>query len=389
MRPFSRREFLEAAALVTGSVAVSHLSPIVFAAGPPVVPGKEKLIVRSFRFVDLETPAELLDRSWITPVELFFVRNHMSEPVTLDAADWQLKITGEVEHPVTLTLADLRKMEQAGVVNTLECAGNGRSFQRPRVPGVQWERGAVGNARYTGVRMRDVLQRAGVKPTGKHAAFFGLDEPPSKVPKFVRSIPIEKALDADTLVATHMNGAPLLKHHGFPARALVPGWIGAASAKWLAEIRVLEREFEGNFMKPGYTMPNSPIAPGSDVKPEDSAAITSLGVKSIITHPADGSSVNGRSVRISGAAWAGEGQVASVEVSVDGGKTWSPARLGPDRDRYAWRFWEHAWKPGGRGEFEILSRARDSRGNVQPLEGRWNPSGYLFNAVDRVKIHVA
>ncbi len=389
MSSLSRRQFLEAAALLTGGLAFSRVSLAAFAAAPPIVAGKEKLIVRSFRFIDLETPAELLDRSWITPVGLFFVRNHMSEPVTLDAADWQLKIAGEVEHPVTLTLPDLRRMEQATVINTLECAGNGRSFQRPRVPGVQWERGAVGNARYSGVRMRDILNRAGVKPTGKHVAFFGLDEPPSNVPKFVRSIPIEKALDPDTLVATQMNGAPLLKHHGFPARALVPGWIGAASAKWLAEIRVLPREFEGNFMKPGYTMPNSPIAPGSDVKPEDSAAITSLGVKSIITHPADGGSVSGKSVRVSGAAWAGEAQVASVDLSVDGGKTWVAARLGPEHAKYAWRFWEYVWKPSGRGEFEILSRARDNKGNVQPLEGRWNPSGYLFNAADRVKVHVA
>src|SRR6201997_341716 len=188
------------------------------------VPGEDGMIVRSFRFVDLETPVEYFN-SWLTPVPHFFVRNHMHEPSELMAGDWRLAVGGEVEKPLTLTLAELSKLETHSVVNTLECAGNGRSLHRPQVPGVQWGKGAVGTARFSGPRMRDVLERAGVKATGKHVMFRGLDEVPGKVPPFIRSIPLEKALDADTLVATHMNGAPLTKHHGFPARALVPGWV--------------------------------------------------------------------------------------------------------------------------------------------------------------------
>ena len=155
---------------------------------------------------------------------------------------------------------------------------------------MQWQRGAVGTARFTGPRLRDLLQRAGVKATGKHVMFRGLDEVPGKVPPFIRSIPIEKATDPDTLIATHMNGSPLARHHGFPARALVPGWIGAASCKWLTEIKVLSQEFEGNFMKPGYRMPNHSISPGGEVNPDDTHPITALGVKSVIARPADGSS---------------------------------------------------------------------------------------------------
>src|SRR5215471_3576939 len=168
------------------------------------IPGEDDMIVRSFRFVDLETPVEYFDQ-WLTPVPRFFVRNHMHEPGELSAENWRLSVGGEVEKPLTLTLADLGKLQSHSVVNTLECAGNGRSLHRPQVPGIQWGKGAVGTAKFSGPRLRDVLQQAGVKPSGKHVMFRGLDEVPGKVPPFIRSIPIEKALDADTLVATHMN----------------------------------------------------------------------------------------------------------------------------------------------------------------------------------------
>jgi DMSO/TMAO reductase YedYZ molybdopterin-dependent catalytic subunit len=237
--------------------------------------------------------------------------------------------------------------------------------------------------------MRDVLARAGVKSTGKHVAFFGLDEPPSKVPKFARSIPIEKAIDADTLLATYMNGAPLTKHHGYPMRALVPGWIGSASVKWLAEMRVLPKEFDGTFMNPGYRLPNQPIAPGGDVNPNETHPITALNVKSIITSPADGAKLRRTPRIIQGAAWAGEKDVVKVEVSTDEGKTWRPAQLGPEHAKYCWRLWSFPWTPEKSGDFVVMSRATDSAGRVQPMEESWNPSGYLWNAVDRVRLHVA
>src|SRR5215469_11151150 len=205
----SRREFLRAAS--GAAVAVAGIWPILGWATDETgltIPGKEGLIVRSSRFVDLETPVEYFN-TWITSAQHFFVRNHMYEPSTLDPAEWKLNISGEVDKPYTLRLGELSKLATHSVVNTLECAGNGRAFQNPKVPGVQWAKGAVGNGRFSGPGLRDVLVRAGVKPTGKHVMFRGLDEVPGKVPPFIRSIPIEKAMDSDTLIATHLNGAPL------------------------------------------------------------------------------------------------------------------------------------------------------------------------------------
>lgn len=361
--------------------------------GPIAVPGEDGMIVRSYRFVDLETPVEYFN-TWLTPVPHFFVRNHMHEPSELSAnlsnsnSDWRLSVGGEVDKPITLTFPELSKFETHSVVNTLECAGNGRSLQRPQVPGVQWGKGAVSTARFSGPRLRDVLQRAGIKPTGKHVMFRGLDEVPGKVPPFIRSIPIEKALDSDTLVAMQMNGAPLTKHHGFPARALVPGWIGAASCKWLTEIKILESEFVGNFMSPGYRFPNQPVKPGDAVKPEDTHPLTALNVKSVISGPIDGAKLKPGKVAVRGAAWAGEADIVKVEVSTDGGTSWNPAALGHDQAHYAWRLWTYDFKTKG-GDYTILSRATDSLGRTQPSTPVWNPSGYLYNAADQVKIHVA
>jgi sulfite oxidase len=386
----SRRDFLKqmsGVALVAG--AAPAMLTWAFPQGQAVpVPGEDGMILRSFRFVDLESPVEYFN-TWLTPVPHFFVRNHMHEPIELEANEWRLSLGGEVEKPLTLSLAELSKIETHSIVNTLECAGNGRSLHRPQVPGIQWGKGAVGTARFSGPRLREVLQRAGVKSTGKHVMFRGLDEVPGKVPPFIRSIPIEKALDADTLIATHMNGSPLTKHHGFPARALVPGWIGAASCKWLTEIKVLDAEFVGNFMSPGYRLPNQPVKPGDAVKPEDTHAVTSLTVKSVIAGPSDGANLRAGKVTVHGAAWAGEADIVKVEISADGGATWSLAKLGHDQSHYAWRLWSYDWKPGKAGDYTIQSRATDSQGRIQPATPVWNPSGYLYNAVDQVKIHVS
>jgi sulfite oxidase len=387
----SRRDFLKqmSGAALAATVVPSTLAWAAPQAGGQIIdmPGEDGMIVRSFRFVDLETPVEYFN-TWLTPVPHFFVRNHMHEPAELNPEDWRLTVGGEVEKPVTLSLTEFSKIETHAVANTLECAGNGRSLHRPQVPGVQWGKGAVSTARFSGPRLRDILQRAGAKTTGKHVMFRGLDEVPGKVPPFIRSIPIEKAMDSDTLIATHMNGAPLTKHHGFPARALVPGWVGAASIKWLTEIKVLEAEFVGNFMSPGYRLPNQPVKPGETVKPEDTHPLTGLNVKSVISGPSDGSTVKAGTVRVHGAAWAGEADVAKVEVSTNGGAAWNAAKLGHEQAHYAWRLWSYEWKTKG-GDYTILSRATDSQGRTQPATAVWNPSGYLYNAPDQVKIHVA
>jgi len=383
----SRRHFLKTLSAATLATMVARPS-LTWSENQPIpVPGEDGLILRSLRFVDLESPVEYFS-TWLTPVPQFFVRNHMGEPVELDPQDWRLTVGGEVEKPLTLNLAELSKLETHSVVNTLECAGNGRSLYRPQVPGIQWGKGAVGTARFGGPRLRAVLQRAGVKASGKHVMFRGLDEVPGKVPPFIRSIPIEKALDADTLIATHMNGSPLTKHHGFPARALVPGWIGAASCKWLTEIKILETEFAGNFMSPGYRLPNQPVKPGDTVKPEDTHPLTALGVKSVISGPRDGASVRGH-VSVQGAAWAGEADIAKVEISTDEGASWKTAHLGHEEAHYAWRLWSVDWKPAKPGDYTIQARATDSQGRTQPATPTWNPSGYLYNAVDQVRIHVS
>jgi sulfite oxidase len=386
----SRREFLKRvswAAIAAGSAHATLTKSLALPQTAGIdMPGEDGMILRSLRFIDLETPVEYFN-TWLTPVPHFFVRNHMHEPSELNADDWKLSVDGEVEKPSTLTLAELSKLATHSVVNTLECAGNGRSLHRPQVPGIQWGRGAVSTARFSGPRLRDVLERAGVKPSGKHVMFRGLDEVPGKVPPFIRSIPIEKALDSDTLIATHMNGSPLTKHHGFPARALVPGWVGAASCKWLTEIKLLETEFAGNFMNPGYRLPNQPGPPGEPVKPEDTHVLTSLNVKSVISAPSDGASVKSGAVRLHGAAWAGEADIVKVEISTDAGATWREASLGHEQARYAWRLWSFEWKAKA-GDYSIQSRATDNRGRTQPASAAWNPSGYLYDAIDRVKIHV-
>src|SRR5262249_39065640 len=191
-----------------------------------------------------------------------------------------------------------------------------------------------------------------------------------------------------TLVALQMNGTPLTRHHGFPARVLVPGWIGAASCKWLTEILVLDKEFEGNFMSPGYRMPNHPVKPGEAVNLEDTHPAATLNVKSLITHPSGGARVNSRAIHIRGVAWAGEADLEKVEVSTDSGTTWERAQLAKEQSRYAWRPWSHSWKLSKPGSYTIMSRASDKSGRVQPDSVEWNPSGYLINVIDQVKIHV-
>jgi sulfite oxidase len=383
----SRRYFLKtASAAVIGASAVPILS---WGADSPAitVPGKDGIIVRSYRFLDLETPVEFMT-DWITPVDRFFVRNHMFEPAKFDVGAWKLTISGEVEKPYTATLADLEKIPVHSVTNTLECAGNGRSLQNPAVPGIQWGKGAVGNARFSGPSLKTLLEKAALKDTAKHVQFRGLDQVPGKVPPFIRSIPIEKALDGDTLVATQMNGAPLPAHHGYPVRVITPGWVGAASCKWLTEITVLDKPAEGNFMSPGYRFPNTPGKPGEPVKPEDTHALTGLTVKSLIAAPSNGAKLKAGANTIQGVAWAGEADITKVEVSTDGGASWNVAKLGKDQAKYAWRLWTFNWKAPKSGDYAILSRATDSQGRVQPDAAGWNPSGYLYNAYDQVKVYV-
>jgi DMSO/TMAO reductase YedYZ molybdopterin-dependent catalytic subunit len=386
-RLLSRRSFIVGAGQAGAAIGLSSLLPHVFdRVYAQRIPGKERLIVRSVRPADLETPVELLN-SWITPNDLFYVRSHLYTPKTSDQG-WKVVVDGEVERPLALSLDELKQMPKATVTVTLECAGNGRAFFDPPVAGIQWGKGAVGTARWTGARLGDVLKRAGVKPAGRYVVLNGADQPIGKMPDFIRNVPMEKAMLADTVLAYEMNGEPLPIAHGFPLRAVVPGWEGAYAVKWLNHIQVIDREHEGFFVKTAYRFPAKRIAPGAGVDPKDMLPLTGLVVKSFINSPPDGAKVSTGAVRVSGFAWAGEADIARVDISTDGGSTWHPARLGRDHERYAWRQFEYEWRAAAPGSYVIMSRATDDQGRSQPVVAQWNPSGYLWNVIDQVRINV-
>jgi len=379
----SRRDFLISVGQTSAGLILSQALP---AFAQNVIKGKEKLIVRSVRPEDLETPVSLLN-TWITPNDLFYVRHH-SYAAKVNVDEWKLTVDGEVQTPITMTLDELKKAPKHTVTVTLECAGNGRAFFDPPVAGIQWEKGAVGTARFTGARLADVLKKAGVKATGQYVALNGADKPVGKMPDFIRNVPMKKALDPDTVLAYEMNGEPLPILHGFPLRAVVPGWEGAYSVKWLTNIQVIDKEHEGFFVKTAYRYPNRRVAPGEAVAPQDMVPLTGLVVKSFISSPLDGATMAPGKVRVSGFAWAGEDNITKVDVSMDNGSSWFPAKLGKERERYAWQSFEYEFNITQPGSYLLMSRATDDKGNVQPVAPQWNPSGYLWNVIDKVRINV-
>jgi sulfite oxidase len=336
-----------------------------------------KMIVRSSRPEDLEMQLSGFNQ-WITPIDQFFVRTHTYTPEPPNIGEWRLKLDGVVNQPLMLTMDDLKKMRRVEMVAVVECAGNGRSFYHPRVAGTQWAFGSVGNGRWAGVRFRDVLEKAGLKDSAQQILFDGADVPLGKMPDFQRTIPVKKALHPDTLLAYEMNGQALPIEHGFPLRVIVPGWASDSWVKWLEHIEVLDHEFEGFWMKTAYRHPTHPVEPGAAVDPKEMVPVTDLNVKSVIATPAAGSIKPGRT-RISGTAWSNTSPLTRVDVSVDGGTTWKPAKLGKDKSQYAWRLWQLDWQP---------ARATNAAGQTQPMEQQWNPSGYLWNAVQRMDVEV-
>jgi sulfite oxidase len=385
---FSRRRFLATVGRAGAVAGLGHIIPgsLGNAFAQSQVPGKEKLLVRSMRPEDLETPIGLFD-SFITPNELFYVRHHLYAP-TLDGSSFKLQVDGEVERPASLSLDDLKKFPRATVTVTLECAGNGRAFFDPPVPGIQWEKGAVGTARFTGARLADVLKQVGIKFSGKYIALNGGDKPIGKMPDFIRNVPIEKAMHTDTILAYEMNGVAIPRLHGFPLRAIVPGWEGAYSVKWLQQVQAIPAEHEGFFVRTAYRYPTRRVAPGAAVDPKDTAPLTGLLVKSMITSPLDKASFKTGTVPVTGFAWAGERNVVRVDISTDNGTTWTAAELGREREKYTWRQFKYEFKASSVGFYSIMARAIDDQGNMQPIEAQWNPSGYLWNVIDRVRINV-
>jgi len=385
----TRRAFVTSLARAVAGVGFLPALPRAFAAANGVTIRKHpEMIVRSPSPLDLETPVHLLD-SWITPNEAFYVRSHLPTP-EVDITRWRLAVDGAVERRLALSIDELKQFPKVEGVVTMECAGNGRALFRPRMAGAQWVRGAVGTARWAGVRLADVLQKAGAGKSGLHVAFEAADQPIGNVPDFLRSVPIEKCLQPATVLAYEMNGEPLPVQHGFPLRVIVPGWEGAACVKWLTGLRVQDREADGPFMQVAYRYPTRPVAPGEAVSPGDMRVLTSVEVKSLITHPRRGARFRpGDRVEVRGNAWSGEAEVARVEVSVDLGRTWTIAPMGQDRAPFAWRRFRYEWKAPERGSYVLMSRATDSAGRAQPIVPQWNPSGYLYNALDQVRIEVA
>lgn len=359
-------------------------APLLAAQKAASLHSRESMLQLNGYPVNAETPLELLT-DYLTPNELFFVRSHWI-PHTPNPKTWKLTVDGEVERPLQLGLSDLKKLPRAEVTCVLQCAGNGRGLYEPPIPGVQWRYGATGNARWSGVRVRDVLARAGVKEPAKHLHTFGSDDPPGKVPPFHRSIEMEKVL-ADGILAFEMNGQPLPVAHGAPLRLIVLGWAGDHWMKWLTHLSPQAEPQKGFYMDTAYRYPLAPGAPGVAFKPEEMRPVTTLFVKSNITI-APKKAKAGRAYDIRGFAFSGSSDIADVEISDDDGASWSRALLDPRHDPYAWRLWSYRWSPARAGAMRLCARATDRDGRTQPREATWNQSGYLHNAWHFVDVAV-
>ncbi len=361
------------------------------------VEGKGGLIVHNDRPINAETPAHLLDDD-ITPNDRHFVRNNGGVPdmaANMDAAGWKLVIDGEVQRPLTLTLDELKsKFQPVELALQLECAGNGRAGFNPPASGNQWTVGAIGNSRWTGVRLRDLLQAAGLTDSAVYTGHYGMDPHLSGDPakdSISRGLPIWKAMDPHTLVAFAMNGEPIPPLHGFPVRIVAPGWAGSTSQKWLERIWVRDRVHDGEKMGgKSYRVPAYPVAPGDSVPDDDFIIIQGMPVKSVITWPRSGFEMpaDNRTLEVRGHAWAGDRPVRRVDISHDFGANWQRAVLEQPPNPYSWQRWRALIDLPGRGYYEIWARATDAAGTSQPFAVAWNPRGYLNNAMHRVAVRV-
>jgi DMSO/TMAO reductase YedYZ molybdopterin-dependent catalytic subunit len=325
---------------------------------------------------DLATPLEYLDRL-ITPTDVFFVRSHFGPP----ALDPARKVRVEGDAVLELGVEDLKAFPEVTVTAVLQCAGNGRALQRPRVPGVQWGHGAMGQATFTGVRLADVLARAGVPPDALWVHTEGWDRPPMPTtPRFLRALTVGRALDPSTLLAYRMNGAPLTLAHGAPLRLVVPGLPGDEWTKWVRTIRLSADEPEGFYWKTAYRYPTHPVEPGAAVPPAEMRPVGRLPVRSVIARPLDGARLRAGRAEVAGIAFSGFAPIDRVEVSVDGGARWTRAALQGDAAPGRWQVFRAPFEVRTPGRYAAVARAFDARGNAQPQAAAWNPSGYLWNA---------
>jgi sulfite dehydrogenase (cytochrome) subunit A len=398
----TRRKFLSrlgAASMLGATIGYADLDAFgredAILAGRPLVryPGKTDLILLTSRPPQLETPMKYFDRA-ITPNDAFFVRYHIYPPTSVDLASWRLKVSGFVQKPLELSLHDLQtSFEPQRLVAVNQCSGNSRGRFAPRVFGGQWGDGAMGCAEWTGVRLRDVLNAAGVKPGAVEVAFNGLDKPAApSVPDFQKSLTAEHIMDdPDILIAYEMNGQPLPMLNGFPARVIVPGWYSTYWVKNLSDIMVLDHSFDGFWMRKAYLIPDTPcgcVEPGRE--PQHSVPINRMRVRSFIATPESGATLPaGRPVTLKGIAFDGGYGIQSVAISTDRGSTWRRAQLGPDLGKYAFRVWTYEWTPTARGPQRLKVRATNTIGESQADAPLWSPGGYMRNVVEHVDYQVS
>lgn len=408
--PGSRRGFLKRSGLLAMATALgasipfakhmpAGLIPAAFAQSdePFALPGKEGLTVLNDRPINAETPPHLLDDE-ITPAKHMFVRNNglLPDIKALNPDNWTLEIAGEsCEKPTTFTIAELKeRFEHHSYQLTVECGGNGRSEYVPAASGNQWTTGAVASPKFTGVRLRDVLEACGIKQDAVYIGYYGGDLHPSGDPSkaaISRGVPMSKALEDETLIAWAMNDEDMPVLNGHPLRLVCGGWPASTSGKWLKKIVIRNQVHDGNKMAaPSYSVPKYPVAPGTQVPNEDMEIIESMPVKSLITFPATGiTHTQGQPLAVRGHAWAGDLEVNELHLSIDFGATWHKAELRKPANRLAWQHWHSELTFPEKGYYEVWAKAVDSEGTAQPMVvPGWNPKGYLNNACHRIAIQI-
>jgi sulfite dehydrogenase len=354
-------------------------------------PQKRMMIGLTQRPPQLETPFSVFNDGAITPNDAFFVRYHLAGiPTEIDPDTFVTEVKGVVEKPLKLKIADLKRMRSIEIVAVNQCSGNSRGFFEPRVAGGQLGNGAMGNARWRGVPLKSVLDLAGAQKSAKQVVFGGLDGPViDKTPDFAKALDVAHAMNGEVMIAYQMNGADLPFLNGFPVRLIVPGYYGTYWVKHLNEITVLDKEFDGFWMKGAYRIPDNDCAcvePGT--APKATRPIGKLNVRSFITSVADGAKVAPGELALKGIAFDGGSGIKQVDVSTDGGTTWTAAKLGNDLGKYSFREWTLAVKLDA-GDHVLKVRATANDGAVQPAEAKWNPPGYMRNVIETVRVTAA
>jgi len=358
------------------------------------LPGKQALIKRSFRPPNFETPVTYFNTPF-TPNDAFFVRYHLANIPKVNVQDWKLRIGGEsVEKPLEFTLEELKsRFESVEIAAVCQCAGNRRGMVRPHVHGIQWGYGAMGNARWKGVRLKEVLNQAGLKKDTVEVVFDAADSGMiAQTPDFAKSLPIAKALDENTLIAFEMNGEPLPHWNGFPVRLVVPGWTATYWVKHLTSIDAIAKPFEGYWIKTAYRLPKEAFPMQERFLSQENqmnTPITEMMVNSLITNIESGQRFRlSQSIDLKGIAWDGGYGIQQVEVSIDEGKSWREAVIGDDYGRFSWRQWHFRFKPHKKGSYRLMVKATNRSGVTEPLQLIPNPAGYHHNLVQTIDLQV-